>query len=65
MNYIREIFYSLRARAAKFDRNTANAMNRIDPVRALARNSTWSTRNNRPLPVKVVDNHPWDNYQTR
>lgn len=62
MKYIREVFYSLRALAARYDRNTANALNHPDPIRALARNSGWDSRNKRPIPVKVVDNHPWNNY---
>lgn len=65
MNFIREVFYTMRAYANRYDRNTAEALNRPDPIRALARNSAWSSRNAKPAPVKVVDNHPWNDYETR
>lgn len=65
MKTVRDIYYSLRARVARADRNAAFTASRPDPVRALARNSVWSSQRSLPIRVDATGNLPWADYPTR
>lgn len=65
MDTVRNMYYSLRAWVNRTDRDVTFTANRPDPVRALARNSAWSSRRSSPVSVDSAGNLPWADYPTR